>query len=95
MRTHKERLLGAIDRELEPFGVPPGNRIVVAGDRMSQIPRVARKYHAGLLVMGAVSRSGLDRIFIGNTAERVIDAVGCDVLVVKPRAFKTPVSRRS
>jgi universal stress protein E len=34
--------------------------------------------------MGAVSRTGLKRIFIGNTAEHVLDSLRCDVMVVKP-----------
>ncbi len=33
--------------------------------------------------MGATSRSGLKRIFIGNTAEHVLDSLKCDVLVVR------------
>jgi universal stress protein E len=44
--------------------------------------------------MGAVSRSALRRLLIGNTAERVLDELGCDVLIVKPRGFKTTVPRR-
>jgi hypothetical protein len=44
--------------------------------------------------MGAVSRSALKRAFIGHTAERVIDAVHCDVVIVKPRSFKTSVGRK-
>lgn len=36
------------------------------------------------MVMGAVSRSRLDRLLVGNTAERVMDNLECDVLVVKP-----------
>jgi len=34
--------------------------------------------------MGAVSRSRFDRILIGNTAEKVLDRLECDVLVLKP-----------
>jgi len=94
LRTHRERLLRAIDRELRSLDIPTANRLVIAGDRISQLPRIVKRYRACLLVMGAVSRSGLGRLFIGNTAERVIDAVGCDVLIVKPRGFRTPVSRR-
>ena len=57
------------------------------------VTAMARRWKADLLVMGAVSRSGLRRVFIGNTAERVLDAVEGDVLVVKPPSFKCPVSR--
>ena len=48
-----------------------------------------------ILVMGAVSRSLLVRPVIGSTAERVIDHVDCDVLVVKPAGFKSHVKRSS
>ena len=37
--------------------------------------------------MGAVSRSRLQEVFVGSTAERVLDRIGCDVLVVKPARF--------
>ena len=49
---------------------------------------------AQLVVMGAVSRSGLKRVFIGNTAERVLHDLPCDVLVVKPPRFKARVIKR-
>jgi hypothetical protein len=32
---------------------------------------------------------------IGHMAERVLDALECDVLIVKPPGFQTPVSRES
>jgi universal stress protein E len=51
------------------------------------IPRLARHIGCDILVMGAVSRSGLKRVFIGNTAERMLDMLECDVLVVKPPGF--------
>ena len=42
--------------------------------------------------MGALSRSGLQRLIIGNTAERVLGALECDVLVIKPQTFATRVA---
>jgi universal stress protein E len=57
------------------------------------LPRLARQIGCDILVMGAVSRSGLRRIFIGNTAERILDEVECDVLVVKPPGFMSKLSR--
>lgn len=65
-------------------GVPPARAHLVSGDPARAIPRVARKVKAGVVVMGALSRSGLARVFIGNTAERVLQALPCDVLVVHP-----------
>jgi universal stress protein E len=42
-----------------------------------------------IVVMGAVSRGRLKNIFIGNTAERVLDHLPCDVLIPKPLNFAT------
>jgi universal stress protein E len=51
------------------------------------LPRVAEATRAAMVVMGAVSRSRLQEAFLGSTAERVLDRIGCDVLVVKPADF--------
>ena len=62
--------------------------------RLSPVP-VARSIRAQIVVMGAMSRSGLKRVFIGNTAERVLHDLPCDVLVVKPPRFKSHVTYQS
>lgn len=36
--------------------------------------------------MGAIARGHLDTALIGHTAERVLEAVDCDLLVIKPVA---------
>jgi universal stress protein E len=72
-------------------GFSRARRHIVDGDPVHGIPRVARELHAQIVVMGAVSRSGLKRVFIGNTAERVLSDLPCDVLVVKPPRFKARV----
>jgi universal stress protein E len=71
--------------------VPRARRHMVDGDPVFVVPKMARKLHASLVVMGAVSRSGLKRVFIGNTAERVLSGLPCDVLVMKPQAFRKRV----
>jgi universal stress protein E len=57
------------------------------------ISSIERRDGTDLLVMGAVSRSIDTHPVIGNTAERVIDQVGCDLLVMKPASFQ--VARRT
>jgi len=44
---------------------------------------LADHMNADIVVMGAVSRSSLKRVFIGSTAERVLDHLPCDLLIVK------------
>lgn len=67
------------------YGIPRNRARLVCGDPAAELPVVARSLRAALIVMGAMSRSALKRVFIGSTAERVLDSLSCDVLVVKPR----------
>lgn len=47
------------------------------------LPWFAREHKADLLVMGAIARWGVSRRAIGSTAERVLDDLPCDTLIVK------------
>lgn len=94
-QAYEENLQRAIDRLRERRDIPAGNAAIVRGDPVAQLPRLAKKHAAAVVVMGAVSRQGWKRVFIGNTAERVIDRLSCDVLVVKARGFKSPVERQA
>lgn len=47
--------------------------------------------NSDVAVMGTLSRSGVDGLLIGNTAERILRSVDCSVLAVKPEAFRTPL----
>jgi universal stress protein E len=73
--------------------IRPGSRHLVGEHPINAIPRLARRLDSQIVVMGAISRSGLKRIFIGNTAERILDSLDCDVLVVKPPGFVGALSR--
>ncbi len=79
-------------------GVDTGACEVRAGKAEDVIPAIERRDRADLLVMGAVSRSIDTHPVIGNTAERVIDRVACDLLVIKPAPFnvrtRAPSARR-
>jgi nucleotide-binding universal stress UspA family protein len=47
------------------------------------IVQSARAINADLIVLGSHGRTGLERILLGSTAERVLDQTSCAVLVVK------------
>lgn len=85
----------AVGRLAQRHGVPASAALICSGLPAETIPATAAKLGADLLVMGAVSRNGLSQAFIGSTAEAVIDAAACDVLIVKPRGFRTTVPRRA
>jgi nucleotide-binding universal stress UspA family protein len=95
-RIQKEATAAArklLDRELRATRMPRARRHIVGRHAADAIPQTAQETHTSIVVMGAVSRSGLKRLFIGNTAERVLDVLPCDILVVKPAHFAIRVPR--
>jgi universal stress protein E len=64
--------------------VPEGNARLLPGPPAESLTAAAEELGADLMVMGAVSRRGLTRWFIGSTAERVLDRLPCDLVIVKP-----------
>jgi universal stress protein E len=53
------------------------------GDTKELLPTFARTHGADLVVMGALARWGLKRAVLGSTAEKVLDHLPCDILVVR------------
>ena len=80
------------EKFMKAMDIGPARQHLVDGTPATAIPKVARSTGAALVVMGAVSRSGLGRMLIGNTAKRVLGALPCDVLVLQPRGTKTRVA---
>lgn len=89
----------AIRRRFRAFntacGIPSRHAHLELGDPTYVLPAVARSTKAQLVVMGAIARSGLDRFLLGSTAERVLDALPCDVLIIKPKRAKLAGHRSS
>ncbi|NJO21648.1 MAG: universal stress protein [Sphingomonadales bacterium] len=68
---------------------------LVKGPARQVIPAFARRKRVELVVMGTVGRVGIRGLFIGNTAEAILNQVECSVLAVKPPGFETPVRLES
>ncbi|MDH3611651.1 MAG: universal stress protein [Gammaproteobacteria bacterium] len=64
---------------------------LVAGLTHEELPLIAESLKADVVVMGAVARNRWKRLFIGATAERTLEHLPCDLLIVKPDWFQTPV----
>jgi universal stress protein E len=56
-----------LDRELRTSRLPKAQRHVVGCSAAEAIAQTAKELHSAIVIMGAVSRSGLKRLFIGNT----------------------------
>lgn len=61
------------------------------GAASTVIPELAKQLQADLVVMGTVARTGIAGLFIGNTAESILEQLRCSVLAVKPPGFVSPI----
>ena len=71
--------------------IPEERSHLVAGLTHEELPALADEISADVVVMGAVSRNRWKRLFIGATAERTLEHLPCDLLIIKPDWFQTPV----
>lgn len=69
------------------YGVSSDNLHLELGGPAEALPRCAAEIGADVVALGAVSRSGLKRVFIGSTAEDVLEHLPCDALIVKTPDF--------
>jgi universal stress protein E len=83
----------ALDRELRHSGISAARRHLIEAHPVDAIIATTRELGAAIVVMGAISRRGFKRFFIGNSAEQLLDELRCDLLVVKPAHFVTGVPR--
>jgi nucleotide-binding universal stress UspA family protein len=75
----------------QKFGINENMTHVEKGLPEEVIPDLAEHLQAGIVVLGTVGRTGISAAFLGNTAEQVIDHLRCDLLVIKPDQYQTPV----
>jgi universal stress protein E len=82
----------AVERLCKEHGVPAARMHVLQGGTRQQLLALTEQLRADAVVMGALSRSGLKGLFLGNTAEDVLDRLHCDLVIVKPAGFKAVLS---
>ena len=76
----------------QQHGMPEEMTHVLEGQPEDIIPQLSNDLRAKLVVLGTTGRTGLSAIFIGNTAEHIIDRLNCDLLALKPEGYVCPFS---
>ena len=75
-------------RECAEFVPNSANQHLLAGELVSTLAATVEKLGVATLVVGTSYRTGL----LASKAEELLEALNCDLLVVKPKAFESPVS---
>lgn len=92
-----ETLRGARREHFDAFaarhGVPDERKHFLDGPVADTLADLAQFAEADVVVIGSVFREGLERLIIGSSAERILERVQCDLLVVKPAGFVRALAR--
>ncbi len=84
----------AFTRLMENYDIPEDHQHLLEDAAEFALQQLESRLSLDVIVMGAISRSLLSDVFIGNTTEKVLDYLETDVLVVKPDGFVSPVLRK-
>ena len=79
----ERELRTTIDTLAGDSGVPPDRVHIESGPVAETLAEFATRRAMDMVIMGAVSRSRLRNVFVGHSAERLLESLSCDVLVVK------------
>jgi universal stress protein E len=93
--AHGQQVTRVVGALADKAGIARKHCHIRMGEVSDQLSAFARRSGTAIVVMGAVSRTAIARLFIGNAAERTLDRLTCDVLVVKPRDFRSGVESRA
>ncbi len=87
----------ALEDLLKPYKdeIDAEDVLLVFGEPSTTICRVATEQEMDLVVLGTIARSGVQALWIGNTAEKTLAELELSVLAVKPSAFVSPLDTES
>jgi universal stress protein E len=87
LQLEEQRRRAQVMSLLEGLKIPPANLHVRISSAIELLIELAERLPADITVMGAISRSGFGRAFIGSTAEDILERLPCDALIVKTPDF--------
>jgi len=90
-RDRYDEFLKAARELAKAHDIPCNNVHLREGAPDIVVNQYAAEVDAGVIVLGTVARSGAAGLFIGNTAESVLERTNSDMFVVKLPNFKGPV----
>jgi len=91
IRGRREEYFAKAKSVAENIDVAAENVHLEEGAPEMVVNHVAEKLNAGIIVLGTMARTGVSGLFIGNTAESVLESSNCDVFIVKQENFVSPL----
>jgi len=76
-----------LDELLATYSIEPEKLHFLDETPIAALQQETHKQQTDILIMGAISRSRLSEMLIGSTAEKALDFLGTDVLIIKPKQF--------
>lgn len=73
----------ALHQLAEQHSIDRDHTVLETGSTLSVIPEYLHQANVDMIIMGAVARSGLERWLLGHTAEKILDRITVDILIVK------------
>jgi nucleotide-binding universal stress UspA family protein len=93
VRDAEQRHRTALDDLLREAGIGGNLRVSrIRGKPSEKIPEFVDANGIDVLVMGTVARTGLRSFVMGNTAEAILQSLGCSLVAFKPEGFVSPVT---
>ena len=63
-------------------GIDSANAYTIEGPPEKVIPEIAEQIEADIVIVGTAARDGIKAAIIGNTAEKILDAIATNILTV-------------
>lgn len=92
-KTIEQLAKSSLDDLLKPYAdeIEPENVQLEFGEPAPTICRVAAEQEMDLVVLGTIARSGVQALWIGNTAEKTLAELEISVMAIKPADFISPL----
>ena len=78
----EKRMAAAAKDHFQNF--PKLKTLVLVGSPAEKILELAQQENIDLIIMGAHGRKGLERVFFGSVADKVVTGARCPVLTIHP-----------
>lgn len=87
----RQSRLQALYRLADEFSIEHNRITMEDGETRYCLPKFICESKTDLLIIGATSKSRFEQVFIGGTTEDLLDEVDCDILVLHPADFVSPM----